>query len=173
MTSYFFPTSTCHLKKGLGQKAIVYGTKKVTNGLNDICRNVFLDIQKLDVDVRCKSIQIGIVATIREANPTFRCLVPEASQKHSSPKAVLKLETRSSINLTMKTGHIERTLGNLGQKGHVYTNERRIDDRLGRPDSFEPAFFSLFDMSELLRTIWIRFKVSLKVKVTSATSEAI
>jgi hypothetical protein len=101
------------LQNGLGQKATGEKAKQITNRLNEICRNIhFLDIPKLEIKVGCKSIQIGIVATIREANPTFRRPAPQGSQKHSRSKVVLKLGTRSSINLKMKTDpdHIKRTL---------------------------------------------------------------
>jgi hypothetical protein len=110
--SYFLPTSTSHFQKSLGQKATGQNMKQITNRLNDIRRNIlFLDIQKLNISLGCNSIQIGIVAAIGEANPTFRRRVPDALQNHSRSKVVLKLGTRSSVNFGMKTDHIGRTLG--------------------------------------------------------------
>ena len=52
------------LQKGLGQKATGQNMK-ITNRLNEIRRIIlFLDIQKLNISVGRKSIQIRVVATI-------------------------------------------------------------------------------------------------------------
>ena len=86
--------------------------KEITNRLNEIRRIIlFLDIQKLNISLGCKSIQIGIISAIGEPNPTFRRRVPEALQNHIRSEVVSKLGTKSSINFGMKTDHIERTLG--------------------------------------------------------------
>ena len=61
----------------------------------------------------------------------------------------------------------------FGKKSRVYTTERRIDDRQGRPNSFQPAFFSHIYFSELLSTTSLWFEMTLKLEVASATDEMI
>jgi hypothetical protein len=67
----------------------------------------------------------------------------------------------------MRKNHIET---HLGKKSRVYTTERRIDDRQGRPNSFQPAFFSYFYFAELLSTTSLRFEMTLKLEVASGLS---
>jgi len=46
-----------------------------------------------------------------------------------------------------------------------------VDERQGRPDILEPAFFSLFNLAEFLSSIRIWLEMSLKVEVASAAGK--
>ena len=70
--------------------------KKATNRLKKVCRNahLLLDIQKLDIPVGFKTIQIVIVFAVSFGNHTFCRSVSYAFQKYSRSKVVLKLKIR-------------------------------------------------------------------------------
>ena len=83
---------------------------------------------------------------------------------------VLKLDTRSDIGLKMRRNHIERTLGN--RVGYIPLNVALTTVREGQTLFSQPSS-PIFYFSELLSTASLRFEMTLKLEVASATSEVI